>query len=135
MIPARRLPPHGKAVASALGWSNSPGSVLVTVGADCWRRARNAAAWRDTVMVLPDGEEPLVFAWPVNGLVVVVEVGPGPADEALVELVQALLRDGAVLVAVARVDWRGGVVVYDRSGSRRDLSPVEVNAALGRAAR
>lgn len=129
----KRLPPFGKAVASRLAWGNPPAAVLVTVGAGAWDRAKKALAgsWGDAVLLMPHGESPATFTWPVSGLHAIVETAAGPNDALLAELASELLNSGASLVAFVREDWRDGAIVYDRDGFRRDIRPAEINEVLG----
>jgi hypothetical protein len=116
-----RLPPFGRELAAGrtLGKPGRPPLlVVVFAGADAWTRAK--AAHRRLVdvapLVLPDGEPPGRFAWPVHEQVVVIEA-EGLGDLRILELVRALLLAGAAVVAVVTPDPLGPVWLYEPDGS------------------
>ena len=129
-----KLPPYGNAFRSRLIWKNPPAAVLVTVGAECWERAKAPSAREGDwcPLVLPDGADPAGYEWPVQDLLCIVERGDGPATDHIVELTKALLRDGAALVAICWSDWREPPIAYGRDRKLRSYTADEVLAALGR---
>lgn len=96
-----RLPPHGKTITARIAHGNPPDFVAVCVGLDSWQRAkaRNEGVSDMPAMVLPPGEDPHKFIWPVAGSVVIIEVDIGPSKAQLNELAAALLTSGAASVA------------------------------------
>lgn len=91
---ARRRPPYAR------GWPArwpAGAEVIVYVGAGAWRRARSATHCpRHPRTLLPPGDDPAAYRWPVAGGVVIVM---GDADrDALLALSGALLAASAVAV-------------------------------------
>jgi hypothetical protein len=101
-----KYPPFGKELASRLKFNNPPFHVVVTVGADCWNRAKTWQKCPNDVhaLVLPDGDNPNAYTWPVNGLVVVIDVDIGPSDGQLRQLSACLLYGGAEAITVVPRD-------------------------------
>jgi len=101
-----RLPPYGKALANRLKFGNTPFHVVITIGMDAWRRCREwQSAPNDvSVLVLPDGDNPAAYAWPVSGQLVVVDVACGPTDEQLRDLAAVLLAYEADVITVTSRD-------------------------------
>jgi hypothetical protein len=94
---ADRLPPGGHDWLAYRGRSGP----LVTIGPDGFAIA--ARRWRCyPCMVLPDGEDPLSFHWPIAGYAVLVHEAGAYDTERLERLARALLRDGATLVLPLR---------------------------------
>lgn len=105
----RKLPPFGKLLADRQRFKNLPFLVVICVGCDAWNSAKARNNRGDSVgLVLPPGENPASFNWPVQGCKCVVEWSVGPSADDVVELVKALLRSGAELVAVNPI-WQNGV--------------------------
>lgn len=97
-----KLPPHGKALAARLRFGNPPFLIFVCVGSDAWTRAkqRQESVNDFHALVLPAGENPAVYRWPVADQLVVIDVCCGPSDEQLRDLAIVLLRDGAETVTI-----------------------------------
>jgi hypothetical protein len=85
------LPPNGRRHLAHVGSSGT----WVCIGSDAWEFPSRKSF---PVMVLPPGEEPSRYRWPVAGQSVVL-IQWGEADRADVErMALELLRAGAVLV-------------------------------------
>lgn len=86
-----------------LAHGNMPEFVAVCIGMDAWQRAkrRNEGSSDWPALVLPPGEEPARYSWPVSGSYVVLEVDAGPSTDQLRQLAHVLLQAGAVVV----VEW------------------------------
>lgn len=83
-----RVAPYGN---SLIAFSN----LFVFAGQDAWVKARQRK--KGTAMVLPDGEEPAFYRWPVNGLQITL-VWPDASRESLLAFGEYLIRSGAELV-------------------------------------
>ena len=101
-----RLPPHGKAIAERLKFRNDPLHLVVTVGLDCWRRARewNSAPNDCPAMVLQAGIDPCAYVWPVHGQLVLIDTACGPTDDQLRKLAAVLLAYDADVVTIISRD-------------------------------
>ncbi|WAR43882.1 hypothetical protein [Methylomonas rapida] len=109
MAPKSKLPPFGTILVERQRFKNPPWLVVVCVGAGAWQSAKIRNGRGDSVgLVLPPGENPASFNWPIQGCKCVVEWSVGPSVDDVVELVKALLRSGAELVAVNPI-WQNGV--------------------------
>ena len=75
--------------------------VVICVGGDAWGSAKS---WRkrsdNEAIVLPAGEAPEGFKWPVRGCMCVIEWSTGPTAALIVRLVQCLLFEAAQSVTV-----------------------------------
>jgi hypothetical protein len=97
----KKLPPFGALLSERQKFKNPPWLVVVCVGAGAWAPAKARKVRGDSVgLVLPPGENPSAFTWPVNGCRVVVEWNTGPGVELVVELARELLRAGAKTVTI-----------------------------------
>ncbi len=106
----KKLPPFGKLLADRQRFKNPPWLVVVCVGADAWQSAKVRNARGDSVgLVLPPGDSPTSYTWPVNGCKCVIEWSTGPSVDDVVELAKTLLRSGAELVAVNPI-WHNNIV-------------------------
>lgn len=101
-----KLPPYGNAIATRLRFRNPPLHVVVCVGLDVWRRAKQWNGCPNDVcaVVLPDGNDPCLYAWPVLDQLVVIEAAIGPTDDYLRNLAAVLLAYGADTVTVTSLD-------------------------------
>ncbi len=71
------------------------------VGAGAWASAKARNVRGDSIgLVLPSGESPNTYAWPVKNCTVVVEWNQGPSVALVVELARELLRAGAKAVTI-----------------------------------
>lgn len=94
-----------------------PGSghhIFVTCGQAAWQRAKIKAGSLNNapVLVCPPHDDPYSYHWPVFGLDVTV-IDTGTVSEELEALGHALLRDGAMLVAIL-VDLGNYVAIFRR---------------------
>jgi len=96
-----KLPPYGKPIYERIKHLNLPLFVVVCVGMDSWDRAKkwNAGPNNTPAMVLPPGESPDAFKWPVQGCHVILEYDTGPTPETLQALMQTLLYSHASMVS------------------------------------
>lgn len=83
-----RFPPYGKAVTAT-------SNVFIFAGPDAWNRAKQRKA--GNAMVLPEGDEPASYKWPVYGLEVML-IWPGALRESVIDFGELLIRTGAELV-------------------------------------
>ena len=75
--------------------------VVICVGGDAWDSAKKWRARQDIeALVLPAGEAPERFKWPVRNCLCVIEWSTGPVAALIVRLVQCLLFEAAVTVTV-----------------------------------
>ena len=101
-----KLPPHGKQLVERFKFRNPPFHVVVCVGMDAWKRAKewNACPNDVSAMVLPDGADPATYAWPVSGQLVVIEAACGPSNKQLRDLAALLLAYGADVITIVSRD-------------------------------
>ena len=100
-----KFPPYGKPIAERLRYRNEPDHLVVCIGLDAWKRAKewNAAPNDCPAIVMPAGTDPQAYTWPVSGQLVVVDVACGPTDKQLRELAAVLLAyDADVITIVSR---------------------------------
>ncbi|WAR43725.1 hypothetical protein [Methylomonas rapida] len=112
----KKLPPHGSALAERQKFLNLPFLVVVCVGQDSWNSAKRWNSRGDNCgLVLPSGENPERFTWPVTRCTCVIEWNAGPDSALIINLVRCLLLAGADLVVVwpRFVDYRSPIVAYD----------------------
>jgi len=109
----RKLPPYGKELAERMKWSNTPLFVMLCVGLNAWQSVKrwNKSPNDIAGLILPEGESPNQYIWPVSNCFVIIERSSGPSDENIMSLVKALLRSGAILVLVWSVT---GVLTFNR---------------------
>ena len=75
--------------------------VVICVGGDAWDSAKKWRARQDIeALVLPAGEAPERFKWPVRNCLCVIEWSTGPVAALIVRLVQCLLFEAAETVTV-----------------------------------
>lgn len=97
----QKLPPYGKDLNTRLRFGNPPFMVVVCVGGDAWCSAKRWLKNPDVeAIVLPAGESPEGFKWPVRNCICVIEWSAGPAAALIVRLVQCLLFEAANSVTV-----------------------------------
>jgi hypothetical protein len=93
--------PFAKALLERQQFKNLPFLVAVCVGAGAWESAKARNKRTDSAgLVLPSGENPGAYIWPVAHCMVVVEWNRGPGVALVVELARELLRAGAESVTV-----------------------------------
>jgi hypothetical protein len=112
----KKLPPHGSALAERQKFLNLPFLVVVCVGQDAWNSAKRWNSKGDNcALVLPSGDHPERFTWPVSRCTCVVEWNTGPSSTLIINLVRCLLMASADIVVVwpRFVDDRSPSVVYD----------------------
>lgn len=97
-----KLPPYGAALAERLKWQNLPFMVVVCVGLNAWTQAKIWAGSPNDIspLVLPDGDSPKVYKWPVKECFVLVQRLQGPTDIVITDLIYALLSAGAARVVI-----------------------------------
>lgn len=97
----QKLPPFAKNLVDRQRFKNLPFLVVVCVGCDAWGRAKQ---WNqrgvNVGLVLPAGESPSEYVWPVSDCLCVIEWSTGPGVELVVELARVLLRAGAESVTI-----------------------------------
>lgn len=81
--------PYGKSVTAA-------SNLFIFAGPSAWDRAKQRK--NGNVMVLPEGDEPSSYGWPVSSLQITL-IWPDASREAVLEFGKHLIRSGAELVA------------------------------------
>ena len=100
----RQLAPFGRRLDAVLNSGRKPANcVFCFVGAHGWERAEYFSK-RQAVLVLPPGDDPAVYRWPVAGLdCLVARVGKSTKREILL-LMRELLEAGARRLVVILVE-------------------------------
>jgi hypothetical protein len=90
---ANKLPPYGRNVV------NNPRNVFIYAGRDAWSSGRTRAnlVGKNSVMVLPPGEDFRAYRWPVKGLSLML-VWPDGSLSDVQAFGEHLVRAGAALV-------------------------------------
>jgi hypothetical protein len=101
-----KLPPYGRELVERLKFNRIPDHVIVCVGLNSWPRANQWCNSPNNVwpLVLPSGDDPRAYKWPVRELLVVVQTECGPTDDQCRELSRVLLAYGAEEVTVHAKD-------------------------------
>lgn len=95
------LPPFGKELAARQQFGNRPFAAVVCIGQNAWQNAKKWHRQADMApMVLPAGEQPERYKWPVLGCLCLVDWDTGPAGDFVIRLVKCLLKAGASSVTV-----------------------------------
>jgi hypothetical protein len=89
-----RLPPFAHDVVA-----DPARAVWVSAGPGAWARARRWRSEKEPGLVLPPGEDPGAYQWPVHGLNVALIATDMPEDD-VAQILLALQRGGAVVVAI-----------------------------------
>ena len=104
-----KMPPFGKQLATRLAYNNPPYKIIICVGADAWRSAKD---WNGrpeySAMVLPPDVQPESLQWQVKNCDVQIEWGKEAPISLIKQLRDALLRSGPNFVVVYPlfVDYR-----------------------------
>lgn len=118
LTPKRKLPPYGKALADRQRYLNLPLFVVITVGADCWDRARQwQSAPNDTPALVLDDPHPERYVWPVRRCIVTVEAGHGPSAD-LIERLAACVFDSGAAGVVATTPEGDDTRIFNPAGVR-----------------
>lgn len=97
----RKYPPYAKALLDRQRFKNPPWLVAVCVGGDAWQSAKLRNQRGDSVaLVLPAGDSPSAYTWPVSGYMVVIDWSLPAPVQLIVELVRSLMVAGAKVVVV-----------------------------------
>ena len=64
------------------------------------------------VLILPDGDNPTAYVWPVTDQLVVIEAACGPTDADLRDLAAVLLAYGADVITIVSRDGTNGFHQY-----------------------
>lgn len=98
----RRLPPFGKGIKDRIGSLPPCDRTIWVYSGDrhAWDLARVRSALKLPVLVLPPGEDPRLYVWPVHGCEVIVTDIGGSVDGALLTLASELLQSGASVVRI-----------------------------------
>lgn len=80
--------PYGRRVIST-------SNLFIFAGQDAWARAKQRN--KGNAMVLPEGDEPTSYQWPVSGQQIML-VWPGAARESVLDFGKHLIRSGAEVV-------------------------------------
>lgn len=102
-----KLPPYGRNLARLLASGNKPKNcVFVFAGSNAWQSAE-FHKHRQAVLLLPPGDDPEHFCWPVAGIDCLVGQQGEIHEETLLRLAHVLLRHGATKVCLIAVDTNG----------------------------
>ncbi|WP_305908485.1 hypothetical protein Q9L42_010470 [Methylomarinum sp. Ch1-1] len=99
----KKFTPYGAMLAARQQFNNPPDIVVVCVGQNGWAAAKswNAQQGSDALaLVLPPGEPPERFRWPVSNCFCLVEWSSGPGRDLIIKLVEVLLSGEALSVTV-----------------------------------
>lgn len=97
----KKLAPFAKALLERQRFKNLPFLVVVCLGAGAWDTAKARNTRGDSVsLVLPPGESPGAYIWPVAHCLTVIEWNQGPGEKLIIELARVLLIAGAESVTV-----------------------------------
>lgn len=83
-----RLAPYGKTVTAS-------SNLFIFAGPGAWDRAQQRK--KGNAMVLPEGDEPTAYKWPVHGLEVML-IWPDASRESIFGFGEHLIKSGADLV-------------------------------------
>ena len=83
-----RLAPYGKTVSAS-------SNLHIFAGPDAWDRAQQRK--KGNALVLPDGDDPASYKWPIHGLEAML-IWPGASRESVIDFGEILIRSGASLV-------------------------------------
>jgi len=87
-----KLPPFGKVV---LELNPRPSEILIVMGSQAWEFSKTT---KKPCLVLPPGEHPAVYRWPVAGIDCLVFERGESNESRLLELIKALLHAGSPTV-------------------------------------
>lgn len=111
-MPGRR-PPYGRDIAGY-----RPDEIIIATGGLAWRKIkRDEGHWQPRVakLVLPYGDDPALYRWPVAGRIVQVwTCGEPEPFGRLVELAKCLLQCGAIKVLL--LDTKKPMIVVRPAG-------------------
>ena len=82
------MAPYGNGVSAA-------SNLFIFAGPNCWERAQQRKP--GNAMVLPEGDEPKAYTWPINGLEVML-IWKDATRESVLRFGEHLIRSGAELV-------------------------------------
>ncbi len=83
-----KMAPYGKSVSAV-------SNLFIFVGPNSWERAQQRKM--GNAMVLPEGDEPKAYKWPINGLEIML-IWKDATRESVLEFGEHLIRSGANLV-------------------------------------
>jgi hypothetical protein len=112
-----KLPPFGKPLKDLLLKRTPPtNSIYLYIGEHAWKKGRNAAHTYapDRTLILPPGDSPKLYYWPVFNLDILI-IDTSGCDESLIEsLMDELMKYGAEVVRY--ISWDGKMTaVYKRN--------------------
>lgn len=112
----RPLPPFGRDVIARQRKKESPGTVYIFAGQDAWQRAKGRiAAYGDgTALVLPFGEDPETYRWPIMDGCIVDAHGRSAKEAA--RIARTICSDGSRYCCAV---WRGGSLHCWHQGAER----------------
>jgi len=119
----KHLPPYGAALASRQQFQNLPFLAVVCTGQDAWNQAKRwNSSGNNCAMVLPAGESPDKFIWPVRDCTCVIEWNAGPKPDLIIDLTRCLLLADADIVVVRPLfaDLRAPLYTYDNTRALGD---------------
>ena len=118
----RRLPPYGRSVAAAVARGERL-NVWVYGGSRAWEEARLRTRHSGPALLLPPGDDPGQYKWPVEGLeVMLVWLDGSPSQprqdatpQELIHFAEVLVQNGArLVVAPCPADSEGCIFVRPR---------------------
>ncbi len=105
-----KLPPFGKAVAEKLrrgAWTN----IFVFAGAGGWDRAKGRDYSGGDVLLLPSGDDPARYKWPVSGQALMLVWLDGTKAE-IFNFGEVLIKSGAKLVCAPTTHDDEGAIFF-----------------------
>ena len=98
-----RLPPYGRDVAK------NPQNVFIYAGADAWQagKIRAGVVGRNSVLVLPSGENFRAYRWPVQGVPVFLVWPDGDIAEVKAFITYLIQQGSPLVVAPHKQDPEG----------------------------
>ncbi|MEI6269498.1 MAG: hypothetical protein WCP01_11520 [Methylococcaceae bacterium] len=108
----------GKLLAERMQFKNPPILVIIEVGGDAWKRAKNWQRHAEfAALILTPEADPKRLIWPVCSCPCLIEWGAAAPETLIINLIACLLRSGAAFVSVIPlfVDWNTQAEYFDVS--------------------
>lgn len=115
----KRLPPHSKPLDERVICNNPPYLVRICYGQGSWDKAKYFNKFDDDTLaiVMPSGESPKNYRWPVKNCDVAIIRLAGPGDSSINELIICLLSSGAKQVCLSNNNVDPVIVIYRAGGA------------------
>lgn len=106
----KKLPPYGRAV-EAKQRTRSYLNIFVFAGDECWQRAQTRNNEGGDVLLLPAGDNPKNYRWPVCGQKLMLVWLDGMRDE-IISFGSLLIESGASLVVAPTKEDKEGCLFF-----------------------